>query len=291
MGQQLLARTLTGFGTAGLAAVLWMAPSALAQEDAGGEELAQPTGDAQEDQDLDSESKVQEESATDEGIGLTLQDRIRAVSRKVFIKAGRFELEPFYGASTNDAFFLRNTLGARASYHLFDSLSLDAGGAWNFWTQPLDPVRTVRNELNGIPDEAALYGYGDVGVTFAPVYGKFALMSEYVIHFDAFVSGGVGAVFDSNQYTFFGTQPADIVGQQVANFIPSVSPAAQIGIGTRVFLTRWLVARVDLRDYVYPAYRNGISTIQTLLMLNVGFGFYLPWDFEYEYTAARVVDG
>lgn len=202
------------------------------------------------------------------GTGLTLKDRIKAVSRKVFLKEGRFALSPFAGISTNDAFFRRWTIGTRASYHLTDSFSLEMGGAWNAFSEQLESVRIVGQVQSAIPDEAALFGYADVGATFAPVYGKVSLMSEWVIHFDGFVSGGLGAVFTSNQ---------DLV-----------HPAMQLGIGSRVFLNRWLVFRADIRDYVYPQSRSGFSTLQNLLMLNFGVGFYFPFDFEYKNQAARI---
>lgn len=207
-------------------------------------------------------------SPATETTGLLLQDRIKAVSRKVFVKEGRFELAPFAGFSTNDAFFRRWTLGSRASYHLVDSFSLDVGGAWNAFSEKLDSVRIVGEALSAVPDQATLHGYADAGVTFSPVYGKVSLLSESVIHFDGFVSGGVGAVFTSDQ--------------------DGIKPAMQLGIGTRVFLNRWVVMRVDLRDYIYPQTRSGFSTVQNLLMLNFGVGLYYPLDFEYKYQAARI---
>lgn len=221
------------------------------------------------DEDLKSEEK--DSGLTDEkaeGTGLTLQDRIRAVSRKVFLKQGRFELTPFAGISTNDAFFRRWTLGTRASYHLHDSFSIDVGGAWNVFSETLPAVRIVGREYSAVPDEAALFGYADAGVTFAPVYGKVALMSEWIIHFDGFVSGGLGATFTSNEDLWH--------------------PAMQVGVGTRIFLLRWLVLRADLRDYIYPQDRLGFSTLQNLLLLNIGVGFYFPLDFEYRNAAARI---
>ena len=230
----------------------------------------------------DAETQEQSE-VSDEGIGLTLQDRIKAVSRKVFIKEGRFELAPFGGVSVNDAFFRRWTIGSRASYHIFDSLSIDAGGAVNVFSETLPSVRIVGGEIGVISDDAALFGYADIGGTFSPIYGKFSLMSEWIVHFDTFVSGGVGLTVDSNRYTF--------LGQELPDLVPGINPAAEVGFGGRVFLLRWLVLRIDFRDYIYPQYRSNISTLQNLFMLNVGLGFYFPFDFEYKYTAAKVVEG
>jgi outer membrane beta-barrel protein len=291
-------RVLRRIGISAILAGLFASTDVAAQDGAGSELAGSESDDAavadtgedgaeeksQTDVELETKSGIKKDSSSsaDDTIGLTLDDRIRAVSRKVFVKAGRFELLPFGGISTNDAFFQRWTAGARMSYHLMDSFSIDLGGAYSFWSWQLDPVRTVKQQLNAITDDAVFYGYGDLGFNFSPIYGKFALMSEWIIHFDAFVSGGLGTTFDSNQYTF--------LGDPLPGWMPGINPAAEIGIGTRIFLFPWLIFRLDLRDYAYPQYRGGISTLQNLLMLNVGLGFYFPFNFEYENTAARIVD-
>ncbi len=207
-------------------------------------------------------------SESDLGTGLTLQQRIRAVSRHVFLKGGRFELEPFGGISTNEAFYRRWMAGARASYHFNDAFAIDIGGAGVLLDEYLDPAPILGQPPSQLADAAKMYGYADAGVTFAPLYGKTAVMAEWVVHFDAFVSGGVGATFDATA--------------------PIVHPAMQLGIGGRIFLTRWLVLRGDLRDYVYPQDRGQGIKVQNALLLNLGLGFFFPFDFEYDYEAAKV---
>jgi outer membrane beta-barrel protein len=120
--------------------------------------------------------------------------------------------------------------------------------------------------------DAKLIGLVDASVTFSPVYGKIAVLSDQIIHFDAFAIAGGGVVFDTNF-------PNDFY-----------HPAMDVGVGARVFLLRWLVARADLRDYIYPQDRLGISTLQNLLVVSMGVGFYLPLDFDYQYEAAKVVN-
>jgi outer membrane beta-barrel protein len=239
------------------------------------------------DEDLDlgeepGEPVVEESAATDagsepSGTDLTSFDRIRAVSRKTFLKAGRFELTPMGGFSTNDAFYRHWTVGARASYHLVDSLALEIGGAWNAWQQELEPIGFLRRTQNAITDNATVYGYGDVGLTFAPVYGKVSVLSNWIWHFDAFVSGGVGTVIDSN---------ASVLAPGV---LPALHPSFNVGVGARVFLLDWLVVRVGLRDYIYPQDRRSVSAVQTLLLFNVGVGIYFPFGFKYENVAFKVV--
>ena len=209
-------------------------------------------------------------SALDEGIDLTLQDRIKAVHRKVFLKEGRFELQPAVAATTNDPFFRTWSIAARGSYHLNDAFSLELGGAYvpPFFIEELPPLDFLREQASLINADAKLLGIVDAGITFSPVYGKIAILSDAIIHFDAFVAAGGGVVFDTN-----------------ADF---AHPTMDVGAGLRVFLLRWLVVRADLRDYVYPQDRSGISTLQNLLVFSLGVGFFFPFDFDYRYEAAKV---
>lgn len=223
-----------------------------------------------------SEEGSAEKSSLDEGIDLTLQDRIKAVSRKVFLKDGRFEIDPAIAVTTNDPFFRAWQIAGRAAYHVNDSLALELGGAYvpPFFIEKLPPLDLLREEAGLINVDSKLLGHVDAGVTFSPVYGKLAILSDAIIHFDAYAAAGVGAVFDSN----FKEDDA----------LHFVHPSMNVGVGLRVFLLRWLVVRSELRDYLYPQDRDGISTLQSLLNFSLGVGFFFPFDFEYRYEAARV---
>lgn len=220
----------------------------------------------------DNEAATETPSADDisEAQNLTQYDRIRALSRKKFLKRGRFALNPFGSVSLNDQFFQHFNGGARLGYHLVESLALEVGGASIVSVPNEQTIGIVREQKNAVNADSTLFGYLDVGVTFSPVYGKFAVLNEWIINFDGFVSAGVGAVIDS--------------GRSIAH------PTMEVGIGMRAFLNRWLVLRTEVRDYVYPQDANQLSTLQTLLMFNVGVEVYFPFDFEYRYQAAKIVE-
>lgn len=244
---------------AACALALWTAAPAFAQD---GETA--PAA-ASSDQDLAEEGESAAEGDELSGTGLTLAERIRAVSRPVFRKQGRFELAPVAGVSVSDSFFRRWTVGARASYHLVDSFSVDVGGAWNAWSEPLEAAVFIGspNEVV-VADPAPLIGFADATVTFDPFYGKVALMSEWTVHFDTYVSGGGGALF---------TAPT-------ALSTSVVHPALEVGGGARLFLTPWLATRVDLRDYLYAANFGDGLRLQTLFLVTVGVGFFFPFTFD-----------
>ncbi len=209
-------------------------------------------------------------SATDEGIDLTLQDRIKAVSRKTFLKTGRFELTPSAMMTVNDPFYRTIALGGRVSWNINEAFALEVGGAYvpPFFIQALEPVDLVREELTLINADNDVVGFADAGVSFSPLYGKVALLGDGIIHFDGFVTSGLGVTFDNGADLFH--------------------PTMNIGVGGRVFLNRWLVVRADVRDYVYPQDKGFVSTLQNLLFVGVGLGIYFPLDFDYQFEAARV---
>ncbi len=61
------------------------------------------------------------------------------------------------------------------------------------------------------------------------------------------------------------------------------SPAINIGLGQRYFITDWLVVRVELRDYIFLDSRNGQSDIQNLLILGFSVSGFIPPSFEYDF--------
>jgi outer membrane beta-barrel protein len=225
-----------------------------------------PSGNGEAPEQLPASGKT----ATDEGIDLTMQDRIKAVARKTFLKAGRLEIAPLAQVSVNDAFIRTIAGGGRISLHLNDAFSIEVGGAYvpPTFAQRLEPAEVLKEKLALINVDNTLVGMADVGITFSPLYGKLAVFGDQIVHFDGFVSGGVGAAFDSG--------------------VDLVHPAMSVGFGIRAFLSRWLVFRVELRDLIYPQEKSQISTVQNLVFFGAGVGFYLPPDFEYQNEAARV---
>ncbi len=225
---------------------------------------------------------------TPEGTGKSLAERIQAVSRKVFIKKFRFEATPLVGFSLNDAFYQRINGGLRLSFHVLESLAVDVGGAFNPIGLPLPTVVFLREAANDqFVNTAPFWGYVDAGLTFAPIYGKFSLMSEYVIHFDAYVSGGLGATFDGNRNFIFGPQisgDCSTLGADPLCFVPSVNPAVEIGVGFRVFFFKWLALRLEVRDFTYVHHRGALGyALQNMALVNLGLSIWFPLDFDYEY--------
>lgn len=192
-----------------------------------------------------------------------LSDRIKAVERKVFLKKSRFEIFPHFAMGLNDSFFQHLIVGAAVGYHIADSASIELRGGYVFSSLKQSVITFVRNDAGAVLNNPPKFKYhADIDFLWAPLYGKLSLMSESILHFDTYVTAGPGV---------FGTDLG-------------ANPAVNVGIGQRYFITDWLVARIELRDYVFvESGRESSSKLQNMLILGFALSGFLPTEFQYEY--------
>lgn len=190
-----------------------------------------------------------------------LSDRVKSVQRKVFLKRRRFELYPHFGVDLNDAFFAHLVVGGSLGFHIVDALSLEGRFGYVLDSVEQEPIRFVRRSAGALPQRPPRFElHSELDVLWAPIYGKISLFGEGILHFDTYIAAG-GGIFQTDE---------------------GLSPAMNFGIGQRYFINDWLVARIELRDYVFPDTRSNESDMQNLLMFNVSVSVFLPTSFEYE---------
>ena len=90
--------------------------------------------------------------------------------------------------------------------------------------------------------------------SYVPIYGKFALFNRYIFQWEAYIEAGLGAM----ESQWISRDPADA---NATNFLVQ----GHIGLGTRLFLTKWLVIHAYLKDYLFadkfePANRSMYGT-------------------------------
>src|SRR5262245_12842238 len=242
--------------TIALAAGLIPSRTAFAQE-----ETQTSESSASGDTEAGAEGKETKESEK-EGERKKLSDRIKSVQRKVFLKKGRVEVFPQFALDLNDPFFEHFIVGAAVGFHLVDSMSVEVRGGATIGKLKQSAIRFVRTETDSLLKNPPEFKYhADLDFLWAPFYGKISLFSEAILHFDTYLTAGPG---------IFGTDAG-------------LNPAANIGIGQRYFITDWLVARVEVRNYLFLDNRNGESDIQNLLVLGFALSGFFPMSFEYEF--------
>jgi outer membrane beta-barrel protein len=210
---------------------------------------------------------------------------IVVVPRKAFLKGGRLELAPFTGITLNDVLIRHYTFGGDLNFYLTDVFSIGIEGQY-FVKERSEREGLVGLQYNRIPTlnrykYAAAFNFG-----YVPGYGKYTLFNRYIMHWDIFVNGGVGAIWSE-------IIPR-VAGDQVFH---TISLAPDVAAGVRFFLSDWLTVSFAFRDYIFndkfePTDRDPNESIDQLkaraptqlvnnLMFTASLGFYLPTSFQY----------
>ena len=213
---------------------------------------------------------------------------ILVVPRRPILKYHRVELVPTYNLTVNNTLVRTHGFGGIVNFFLSETLAL--GIEANY----LQPQQLEQYGLRGLDDRVLpsmnrYFWNASVDFSYIPVYGKFALFNRYIFQWEAYVEAGIGAM----ESQWISRDPADAAA---TNFLVQ----GHLGLGTRLFLTKWLVIHAYLKDYLFadkfePAnramYGTAVppsSTFESRFVQNVtfgvGVGMFLPTNFEYKYT-------
>ncbi len=214
-------------------------------------------------------------SALEKAVGVpgesdaALEDRVKAVQRKGFLKRNRFQLSIFAAPTLNDAFFQKVGVGGQLAYNIHDSFAVALRGAYwfSFKTQY---VKIGAYAFQSQLLQSQLYWTGMADLIWTPVYGKFSWLGKSIVHFDAFVLAGGGVA-----WTATSTAPR--------NEGPHL--AADLGAGIRFYPNDWLSLDLALVGTFYADQKAATlpASIQKVVALTVGVSFFLPTRFEYEH--------
>jgi hypothetical protein len=174
----------------------------------------------------------------------TRWDDIAVLPRRFMLKSKRVEISPTFSFNFNNPLIRHNAIGGQINYYLSEALWVGvegqgylaqqyngSNGAY-FLTGAQDKVLPAVNKLVF----SALLDFG-----YVPAHGKFALFNRSVIHWEGYVTLGVGA-FMSEVIPVKRSDPA----------FRNISAIVKIGVGSRMFLTRWLALNSFLSLYGYP---------------------------------------
>jgi outer membrane beta-barrel protein len=209
---------------------------------------------------------------------------IVVVVRKPFLKVGRLELLPMWAVTMNDNLIQHYTFGGSVSYHLTDVLSVGVEGQY-FVKNLREPFDLVARQARRLPT-VNKYNYGgSLNFNYVPIYGKFAVLDENLIHWEAYFTAGVGATQSE-------VLPRDPALQPFTNLL--ITP--NVGLAMRFFLAKWLTVHVGVRDYIFidkfeatnrmetngdDAKANADSALVNNVMFQAGVSLWLPTSFEY----------
>ncbi len=227
---------------------------------------------------------------------------IVVIPRKPFIKKGRFDLTPTFTVTVNDNIIEHYSLGLEVNYHITDVLSLGVFGQYYF-KNILDQEFWTRYHYSRVPAMNKYIYTAALNFTYVPIYGKLALLNDWILHYEVFASAGVGGS---------GTEivPKDY---RYKTFTNPFSLTFPVGMGGRVFVNKFFAIQAGFRDYmmidkfegprgncpadtvgckdpddtvradaeVEVAKNNAKTRFINNLQFFLGLSFYLPPDFEY----------
>lgn len=179
-------------------------------------------------------------------------DDIAVLPRRYSLKARRVELMPQYFFNLNNPLVRNHAVGAQINYFLSEALWIGLEGQYYFPQQANGSTGTYF--LTGAQDKvlpaankmvfSALLDFG-----YVPAYGKFALFNRTIVHWEGYVTAGVG-LYGGKIIPVKQSDP--VFGSTQACSNDAVCAIFKVGVGSRLFLAKWLALNAFLTLYGYP---------------------------------------
>jgi len=205
-------------------------------------------------------------------IELPLEKKAKVVEKRLYPKAMKHELSVYFGIDPMDSYVFGIVEGGRYVFHPVEYLGIQVHGGAVQTFENSDAKYIKKNEYANAKnfESAQMKWLAGGDLIFYPVYGKFVLLGDVVLHYDAGINIGAAAV---------GHKGGDVYG------------APDIGLLSNLYLTKYLSLRGDLTYYAVIAKDKRIATgssssgtasnsnmLRSHLMLTVGLSFHLPVD-------------
>ncbi len=273
-------------------------------EDEGGEAQQDQAGSGDVIGDLAGAEGTQVEAGAERPERATeAREEIFAVQQIYALRINRVELSPSAAFSLNDPFVSHAAASLGLNYWWTNVLAIGVNFLWYEGLENESDLNFFVRRSTRLAVPISQYQFGaHLNFTYVPLYGKFAMFNEFIFQWDAYIVGGVGLMR---------TRPVPVVDPEVRRFDYDVRVAFNLGIGLRVFVTRWLAIFGEIRNYMYleqlealdvalgsrrfcggnpsdPPDCGGANTwvqdspaFTSNVTVHLGLTFFLPFDFEY----------
>ncbi len=217
-----------------------------------------------------------------------VREELFAMQQVFVVRSGRFELNPFWAFTLNDQYVSHPSAGLAMNYYLTQDLAIGVRGQ-SYWGLNIDSAFNFENRRAtrvAVPLNEALWG-ASLNATYVPIYGKFAGFQKFIFSYDVYATAGASVI---------STRPIPVVDPNNRNFDYGVRIGANVGVGLRIFFSRWFAATLEIRDTIYPellenlkvdanpidkATWNGETRITNNVEAGLGFTMFFPTTFEY----------
>lgn len=257
-------------------AVLFASPTALAQ--------AMPAEAAPAADDAAAEA---DESGTPSTLRIPAPDEsVYVVQRRAYSKSGRFEFTPMFLTAVNPKFVGYVGASVSAAYHFQENLAIEfitSVYAHAFYSDLVYEAWRYENLAPEDVDLKKLLYFNALSLQFSALYGKLELYG-LLVDYDFYVTGGLGFAitrepcFPPGDASTGCSEDADV--DRGLRFpdrgLDAYKITGNLGLGTRVFFSELIGARIEFRDIAYPDRKVDANTgqastdIRNIMMLFLG---------------------
>lgn len=191
---------------------------------------------------------------------------LKVVQNRLFIKDGKLEFSMGYLTSDGDPFIDTKGLAFLLGYHFTEFFALNAL-YFVFFSELNDAHTVLRQNSQAGANSNTPEGYWGGEISFSPLYGKNSFLGQTIFYLDTHLLFGMGSTSIET------ARPAKESSALVTKSQDAFT--YHIGLGTQLFLNRWLSARLDYRkmwyrEDLYEQYRSGtMNTKNSTRTLNV----------------------
>ncbi|HJK98525.1 MAG TPA: outer membrane beta-barrel domain-containing protein [Polyangiaceae bacterium LLY-WYZ-14_1] len=219
----------------------------------------------------------------------TVED-IYAVQQIYALRSNRVEVAPSVGFTLNDPYISHPSVGIAVNYWWTNVLALGVNFNWYQGLESESDLNFFVRRSTRLAVPITEYQLGaNLNFTYVPLYGKFAMFNEFLFQWDAYLVGGVGIMR---------TRPIPVVDPDVRTFEFDFRVAFNVGVGIRVFATRYLAIFAELRDYAFldrlenldvslenrfdeDTWLDDSPTLTNNVTVQIGFTLFFPFEFDY----------
>jgi outer membrane beta-barrel protein len=212
---------------------------------------------------------------------------IRVIRPKYFAKTNRLETGAQLSVVMNQSFIYTYLATGLLDFHFSEQLAVEGALAYGFSIDK-DDKRTLDSNFKIKTQILRTQYFGEGGVLYTPVYGKYQLSSGQLIYLDMFFSAGAGMT--GVNYLYDHCPNPNEVPESVSVSAPpaprTVSyPTFFAGLGQRIFMDKKLSLRWDVRGHFFsynkadgacdPETAESGSQVQTNITMQLGAGYFL----------------
>lgn len=219
-------------------------------------------------------------------------EEIYAVQQIYALRINRVELGASYAATLNDQYVSHPGVGVSLNYWWTNVLAVGLNFLWYQGLENESDLNFFVRRSTRLAVPITEYQLGaHLNFTYVPLYGKFMMFNDYIFQWDSYIVGGVGLMR---------TRPVAVVDPEIRQFDFDWRVAFNVGVGIRIFLTRWLAVYGELRDYAYlerlesldvalgeearqdpSTWLDDSPSLTNNVTAHVGLTLFFPFSFEY----------